>query len=366
MEIPHFDGAAEGDNIYVVWSGITIAPYPISDKDADPLASIAVPYVTVAQFPRVTGLAVSYWLQRAGTPRIDSPETLVNVNLTTPGGPDPDPDPETPEHENIKAPDVVCGTSPVNTINPADYGKDATATIFRVGVDLSAIWLLDDEIQLYWGTPPAAAGNPVTVISSNTGANITIPVPFAGTIEGSTGPVPVYFTITRVLDGTNSVTVKSMVQTVTVTSSGDLPGDGLPLEQGYFPDANASNIITRASGIDGTTFQIPLRGVTNIELTREPKISYDFVGVSSGDASVPGSSAPIEASRLTGTDIPITQAMLTAGFYEVPLPYTLTYPICRNGATLGYTLTNNSGPIDAAQRFVRFAMNQGGGTCTLP
>ncbi|MDB5726789.1 MAG: hypothetical protein JWQ16_3543 [Novosphingobium sp.] len=365
VEVPHFDGAAVGDSIYVIWSGVTLPPYPITNNDADPLVTIAVPYDIVAQFPQVTDLVVSYWLQRAGTPRMDSPETLVNVNLTTPGGPDPDPDPETPEHENIKAPDINCGTSPVNTITPGDYGQNATATIFRVGVDLNPIWLINDEIQLYWGTPPTAVGSPLTVVSANQGSNINIPVPFAGIIEGSTGAVPVFFTITRVLDGTNAVTVKSMVQTVTVTSSGELPGDGGPLAQGIFPEANANNIITRAAGIDGTTFRITLAGVTNIELTKNPRISYDFVGVRSLDATDPGA-APIDDSRLEGDDIPITQAMLTAGYFEVELPYSRTYLICRNGAILDYSIRNDSGPIAGLQKFVRFAMNQGGGTCSLP
>jgi hypothetical protein len=58
--------------------------------------------------------------------------------------------------------------------------------------------------------------------------------------------------------------------------------------------------------------------------------------------------------------------MLTAGYYEVQLPYSLTYLICRNGAILDYSISNDSGPINAAQQFVRFAMNLGGGTCSLP
>jgi hypothetical protein len=338
-------------------------PYPILDKDADPLVTIAVPYEIVAQFPLVTGLAVSYWLLRTGTPRLDSPETLVNVNLSTPGGPDPDP--ETPEHENIKAPDILCGTSPVNTISPVDYGKNAVATVYRVGVDLAPIWLVGDEIQLYWGNISTPAGALVSVVPGNQGANISIPVPFTGVIEGSAGAVPVFFTVTRALDSNNNVTVESPKQTVTVTSSGDLPGDGLPLAQGIFPEANASNIITRAAGLDGTSFRITLSGVANIELAKNPKVSYNFVGVSSLDATDP-SAPPIEESRLTATDVPITAAMITAGFYEVPLPYSLTYYICRNGATLDYSIRNDTGPIAGIQKFVRFAMNQGGGSCTLP
>jgi hypothetical protein len=366
--IPQYNGPAVGDMLYVVWGGTTIDPYPVTSpvpQLPEPVATIAVPYTTVNAVGNGT-VQVSYWLLRSGN-RIDSPPTLVEVDLTTPGGGDPDPDPTTPEHDNIKAPEVRCGTSPVNTISPTDYGQNATATIFRVGEDLDVIWAVDDVIQLQWGSinDPALLP-PVTVIAGNQGANIPINVPFTDVIEAAgVGTISVSFTITRMLAGEVPVTVKSKVQSVDVVSSGALPGDGNPLAQGIFPEANASNIITRAAGTDGTTFRITLAGVTNIELAKNPTVSYDFVGVSSGDATNPGAPA-IEASRVKADNVPLTQAQLTAGFVEVPLPYALTYNICRNGAILDYRLSNDSGTVNATQKFVRFAMNQGGGTCSLP
>lgn len=367
--IPQYNGLAVGDMLYVVWGGTTIDPYLVPSpvpSPPDPVATIAVPYTTVNTVGNGT-VQVSYWLQRSGSPRIDSPSTPVEVDLTTPGGGDPDPDPETPEHDNIKAPEVRCGTSPVNTISPDDYGKDATATIFRVGEDLDVIWAVGDVIQMQWGSiNDSALLPPVTVTAANQGANIPITVPFTGVIDAAgVGTISVFFTITRLLAGGIPVTVKSKVQSVDVVSSGALPGDGNPLVRGEFPEANASNIITRAKGIDGTWFEITLSGVSNIELTKNPTVSYDFVGVASGDATDP-SAPPIEASRVKADNVPLTQAHLTAGKFEVQLPYALTYNICRNGAILDYKLSNDSGTVNAVQRFVRFAMNQGGGTCSLP
>ncbi|MEB0009438.1 hypothetical protein QN375_19845 [Pseudomonas sp. MH9.2] len=367
--IPHYDGAVAGDFIYVIWGGRTISPFSVSDPvppAPDPIATIAVPYDVVAEVGNGRDIKVSYWLQRTGSPRVESLVALVNVDLRTPGGPNPDPDPTTPEHENIKPPSIQCGTSPVNTINPGNYGQNATATIPRVGEDLNVIWTIGDVIQLYWGTVSLPEMPFVTVTAPNEGSNILIPVPFVAVIGAiGVGDINVYFTVTRKLDATNTVTVKSKVQVVTVASSAELPGDGAPLARGIFPEANASNIITRAAGLNGTTFRITLSGVSNIDIGRSPVLSYNFVGVSSVDATDPAA-PPIEASRLKSDDVLITQAMLAAGYYEVALPYSLIYLICRNGAILDYSISNDRGRTNGLQKFVRFAMNEAGGSCSIP
>lgn len=369
VTIPTFTGAAVGDFIYVVWGGETIAPFPMPNPIPTPpadIAEIAVPYDVIARVGSGTPINVSYWLQRTGTPRIDSPPAPVNVNLTTPGGPNPDPDPTTPEHDNINAPAIQCGTSPINSIVPADFGKDATATISRVGVDLNPIWLVNDVIQLHWGNVSAPGIAPVKVVAGNQGANISVPVPFTNVIEAEgVGDITVFFTITRTLDATNSVTVQSKPQTVNVISNAALPGDGT-VAAGDFWEKNASNIITRAVGIRGTSFRITLSGVSNIDLAQNPMVSYDFVGVASGDAGAPGTAPPIETSRIQSDFIAITQADLTLGYIQIPLPYAKTYFICRNGATLDYKLKNDLGTVTAPRQFVRFAMNQGGGVCSVP
>lgn len=367
--IPQYDGAAPGDMLYVVWGSQTNSPYTVPSpvpSAPDPVATIAVPYAIVKNVGNGP-VEVSYWLKRNEAPRIDSLPTTVEVDLSTPGGTDPDPDPATPEHDNIKPPVVKCGASPVNTIAPADYGTDATATVRRVGIDLQVVWAIGDVIQLQWGSindPTLLL--PITINAANEGADIEVPVPFTGVIEtAGVGTIAVSFTVTRTLAAGAPVTVQSKIQPVDVVSSGALPGDGNPLAEGIFPEANARNIITRAAGLDGTTFQITLSGVSNIELAKNPTVSYDFVGVASGDATDPGA-APIEASRVKADNVPITQADLDAGVIEVSLPYALTYNICRNGAILDYKLSNDSGTVNATQKFVRFAMNLGGGPCSLP
>lgn len=370
VDIPAYPGAAAGDVLTVKWGTQTLPPYTLtaSDITGDPLTTIQVPYEDVAA--EGDGIKnVSYTMQRPGVPLVQSPNTPVEVNLTTPGGPAPDPDPTTPEHENIKAPSVQCGTSPVNTIQPDDYGKDAIATLFYKGEDGNVIWEVGDAIQLYWATSNPNLIPTITVTSTNVGTDIPITVPFAAIGASGTGARPVYFTLTRHLTSSAGtlvpVTVRSKTQSVDVISSTEFPGNGKPLAQGIFPEANARNIITRAAGIDGTTFQINLLGVSNIDLALNPVISYTFVGVASGDETDPNA-PPIPGTEVSAIDVRVTQAMVDAGFLEVPLPYSLTYKICRNGAILDYSIANDKGRTAAIQKFVRFAMNQGGGGCSLP
>lgn len=380
VEIPHYDGAARNDGIVVIWAGGRADRYSLSQEDIDrdpelPVASIEVPFDLVAAGGNGT-VVVSYEMDRVNNPTTPSPGTDVAVNLTTPGGPDPDPDPETPEHENVKAPLIKVATSPDNTISPGDFGEPGDATIFRVGDDLQPIWLVGDVIQMHWGavSSPHIAPFPVTAV--NEGANISVDIPFDDVIQAEgVGPIPTYFTITRELpvpppgSGTVPVTIKSPEQIVMVASSGALPGDGSQLRAAFFPEANARNIITKAVGSRGTTLRILLDGVTNIELTSNPKVSYEFVGITSGDQSGPGTPPgdPIEQSRISGVDVPLTLNDLNQGYFEVPLPYAKTYYICRNGAKVNYSLANDVGRnSDHVEAFVRFAMNEAGEKCLPP
>ncbi|MDH0302807.1 MULTISPECIES: hypothetical protein [unclassified Pseudomonas] len=372
VEIPDYPGAAVGDIIRLTWGATTLPPYPLTAADVgnDPLTTLAVPFSVVQ--PEGDGtIVVSYRMERAGQPNTPSPTTTVEVNLSTPGGPNPDPDPDSPEHGNIRAPLIRCGSSPDNTILPPDYGSDAVAIISRPGVDNQPIWLIDDVIQLHWQSISDPELSPVTVTLVNEPANISIPIPFTEVIDVTgSGVFDVWFTVTRQLPATPNpvpVTVRSPTQAVTVTAAGALPGDGNPLAQGDFPEANASNIITRARGIDGTTFRIPLSGVSNIQISQNPRVSYDFVGIIAPNQNQPSPPfTTIEDSRLKMDDVALTQQHLDAGYFEVDLPYALTYFICRNGAILDYSLANDIGRTHAIQRYVYFAMNQGGGGCSLP
>ena len=380
VAIPQYPGAAERDEIIVYWGGVPLPPYPLSLEDAqsDPVVTINVPLVNV-QNAGNGAIAVRYEMRRTGQPPVQSPVTDVQVNLETPGGPDPDPKPELPYHDNIKAPLIKCGTSADDTIEAKDWEKNATATIFRAGKDNNPIWKRDDTIQLFWQNISEPAIPPVPITASLEPANIPIDIDFKKVIDVTgAGVFDVYFTLTRLLPPNDvPVTVRSPIKQVSVVAPGALPGDGDPLAQGQFPDANESypySLVQRDAGLRGTMFRIPLQGVTNIEIDKNPMISYDFVGIEPYDAATPvnGGVPPdppftsVEASRVQRVDVLLTQADLDLGYYDVPLPYTLTYYICRRWATLDYTIRNDFGPVSATQKFVYFALNPRGEQCTVP
>ena len=64
-------------------------------------------------------------------------------------------------------------------------------------------------------------------------------------------------------------------------------------------------------------------------------------------------------------NVPLTQQHLDQGYFEIDMPYAHIRLICRNGATLNYTLSNQYGSKAAPQKFVRFALNIAGGSCPV-
>ncbi|WP_295486502.1 hypothetical protein [uncultured Pseudomonas sp.] len=375
VQIPAYPGASVGDEIVVTWGGQTMPPYRLTAQDvgnAPILVTLPVPFASA--LAQGNGpVDVTYTLRRGNRAPVNAPITQVQVNLRTPGGPDPDPDPENPVHGNIQPPVVKCGTSPDNTIEARDFGKDAEALIPRLGKDGNPIWVEGDIIQLYWHGQGDPGLQPIHVNAANGSADIRYPIPFDPVIKTTgTGEYDVYFTITRLLGANPApipVHVSSPTQLVKVSAGSQVPGGEDPLAPPTFPDANARNIIVRAVGMAGTRFRIPLSGVKNIELSRNPRVSYDFHGVSVplGQYQPPTGDAPvIEASRITGEQA-LIQADIDRGYVDVLLPYSKTYFICRNGGFAEYSLSNDAGASSPPDRgYVYFALNRGGGVCDVP
>lgn len=380
VQIPLYTGAAAGDIIALTWGGVPVVPpYTLTPDDVkgDPVAVIRVPYAVVRQAGDGS-VEVTYQMRRLNQPEVDAPPKQVEVNLTTPGGPDPDPNPELPWHGNIRAPLIKCGTSPDNTIEARDFGEDATATIYRTGVDGKPIWEIGDVIQLKWDNLEDPALAPITVTDQNEGADISYPIPFTSVIEPTgAGEFQVSFKVTRYLPTSSGAPVPSSArspdQAVTVSAGNRLPGDGEPLAPATFPERRVEiNTLRYALRVTGTFFRIPLAGVTNIELSKNPTVSYDFVGVVTPDGQTTPPPPPhnfIEASRVSATDVPLTQKNLDDGWLDVRLEYpTSLMRICRNGAFVNYSLKNNQGvPVHAGEGYVYVAMNERGtNVCILP
>jgi hypothetical protein len=385
VHIPIYPSVAAGDRVYIIWNTKAVSPVTVTQTDIDNgyLLNVKVQYLDVAAGPPGINIPISYRVSPLnGSPSVTSPIQYINVNLTTPGGPDPDPDPETPEHENMRPLQVLSafnGSVP-NVIPPEAFASPANITVFRAGQDNKVIWLVGDKLNIFWGADHSDDPAEVPITAGNEPANIIIPVDATFIADNGTGSIPVYYTLTRDLGNGNEVTVRSFATTVLVQSPGEAPGGPAPLQQANFPESitpvvgNPYRLIQRAVGLRGTTLRIPLQDSAGTPLANVAAgdfISVSFYGVDDpedgeGHDADPAK-PPIENSRITIADYVILAADITQGYYTVPLPYTKTYYICRNLSVTNYSIRNAAGITkNAPQTLILFALNQSGGTCTIP
>lgn len=368
VDIPQFTNAAVGDRIDVIWGSTRMPPFTLAnvDPNLNPLVTVELPYQEVYNAGNGR-LPVKYEVWRGGVMAATSPQTFVEVNLDTPGGPEPDPDPTTSENENLKPIEIRSASNALNFIPASDYGLNATAIIHRARVaDNQPIWLIDDTITIPWGDDPSNSIGPLLIDNINEPSNISIPVPAALITGVGVGNINVTYVINRDLATSPPPIFSpalSPIQVVRVVSSASTPGNG-HLDEAHFPAANANNVITRAAGFNGTTFQIPLRGVAHV--ISGNKINYRFVGIASGDDPAPPLNTPeIPGTIITDPDYRISINDMTAGYHEVMISAQIMRAICRGGAFVIYTITNDAGPTVADRRFVRIAVNAAGGSCEI-
>jgi len=389
VRIPIYDNVAEGDRVYVLWNTQTVPPVTVTQQDIDDepantyLLEIKVPFQYVSDGAPGVNIPIRYRVfPVTNTPQVDSPAQYINVNLATPGGPDPDPDPETPEHGNMRLPRALS-TAPGsvdNLIPPEAYNSQAYVTVRRAGEDNKPIWLIDDTLQVIWGDDATNNPGPIQITANEEPADLAVLIPNALIVANGTGTIPLYYTLTRTLSPGNDVTVRSRTQPVVVQAPGDAPGGTNPLAVATFPDSvppvagNPNRLIQRAVGMRGTSLRVPLLDAGGAPLANVAAgdfITVDFYGVDDpldGPGHDNDPSKPvIPESRITVTDHVILQAEIDQGYYQVALPYAKTYFICRNLSVTKYSIRNAAGITkNAPDTLILFALNQSGGTCSLP
>ena len=389
VQIPTYTNVAAGDRIYILWNGQDVAPVTVTQQDIDDatdngyLLEIRVPFQYIQDGNPGLNIGVSYRVHPANqSPFVTSPTQYINVNLATPGGPDPDPDPDTPEHENLKLPVALSefAGSASNIIPPEAYASPAKVTIHRAGEDNKVIWALGDVLQVIWG--PEATDNPapITIDATNEPSDIVVPIPAAMIAANGTGSIDLYYTLTRSLDANNTVTVLSRTQPVTVQSPDEAPGGTNPLVVAEFPESrdpltgNPNRVLRRLEGLDGTTLRVPLldaNGVVLANVAAGDFITVDFYGVKDDEDGAGHDNDPtkpmITESRIEVIDYVIRDEDLTRGYYELALPYSKTYYICRNLSVTKYKIRNAAGISKSGpDTLILFALNQSGASCTVP
>lgn len=387
VQIPTYTNVAPGDRIYIQWNSQSVPPVTVTQTDIDNAATngylleVAVPFTHILNGSPGANIAISYRVHPvSGSPEQTSPAQYINVNLQTPGGPDPDP--ETPEHENLR-PLVVRSDYPGSTdniISAEAYSSPAKLTVFRAGVDNTVTWLVGDKLNIFWGPDHADDPAEIPITAVNETSNIIVPITPALIAANGTGVIDVYYTLTRDLGNNNLVEVRSFNTQVTVQSPDEAPGGIDPLAVADFPDSSAPisgnphRFIPRSVGLRGTKLRVPLLNAAGGPLANVAAgdfISVDFYGV---DDPLDGTGNDIDPtkpvipqSRITITDYVILASDITRGYYEVPLPYTTTYYICRNLSVTKYSITNAAGITkNAPDTLILFAINLSGGPCTVP
>lgn len=381
IEIPDFTNAQVGDRIDVIWGRTTLPGVYLTQGDLNPPAGtplkvIKLPYALALSEGSGKSKQVTYQVWRGPLLADTSPPATVDVDLSSPG-PGPDPDPGTPWHENLVPLRVTSRGGADNAIPPVDFNSPATATIPHLGKDGRVIWQSGDRVQVSWDG--VLVGTPVPITTGNANNDIRITIP-ADVVSGSTGLKNVYYIVSRDLAGTSQVaTAEAEPTEVDVQSPGLLPGDG-SLVTVFLPEEHVSgNRINRLmpgtnppvgpGGLDGTPIHVPLAGVTNI--TVGDQISLRLVG-RRGLVAPPAGAGTLP--ELPGTEYvvngySISQQDIDRGYAVWNVPYNPNLQrICRNGATIDYSITNRVGqPVDAATKFVRIFLDQPGsiGVCPI-
>ncbi|WP_033074573.1 hypothetical protein [Sphingopyxis sp. MWB1] len=266
VEIPGNARIEEGDVVVVSWGGQLLPPALVGPGHVgqDPLFDVLIPYSTIRMSwtGGITPVDVSYSVYRGGLALGSSPATPVEVNMDLPGGPDTDP--ETPIHDQLE-PLLVRGASGQdNVIPPADSGLDATAFIpfhNKAGGD---VFRLGDEIEVVWDGQVANSWRPVTSGEIAAGLPIEVTIP-AAIVSIRSGDIPVHYRIRRQANGSANPPIYNIavgpVQTVMVTTTGDLPGGGQPLPLSEFTKRDADRNALSKTMIEqdnGTPLSTPL------------------------------------------------------------------------------------------------------------
>jgi len=238
VEIPGNAGLMVGDIIYLFWGtqrseGMLISA--VGEK-----VIIGVRYRAILEEGTGT-IPVTYSVYRAGE-LIGAPEnpTEVKVNLDQPGGKDPDP--ETPANEALAAPTVheagwVTGQEE-NIITLENSDRDAHFIVqwYNTLTPKEEAFIEGDVLEFFYNSQSQSFGTH-TISSSDVKnkANIDVVLPAAKIQESGSGTLPAYYLASRTVADGVSNSARSPDQSVTVESTGDLPGGGGPLDLAIFP-----------------------------------------------------------------------------------------------------------------------------------
>ncbi|UZJ59950.1 hypothetical protein OKW98_26085 [Pseudomonas sp. KU26590] len=331
VEVPTYTTPKVNDIITVHWGSQIATGYSLTlaDITSDPVTTILLSFALVSAEGSATEVPVYYTVTRGGREFPKSPTTLVNVDLTVPGGPDP---------ATLLRPTIIVGFSggPVNEIPNDDFGMNATATIPYQTNDVPAknAFLSGDVVTIIWGGVEVSPG--YTVGTADVGRNLRLTVP--GSYINTSGSIPVSYIIRRELLPPYSPpqygTGKAPDTLVDVRSDIGLPNDGKPFNGPTFPRVNADGVIDQENGRLGGIIRCPV-DITNV--TADDSITLTFIGLNFDDDTI-----VIPGTEYTHTDT-LTSADITQKYYEFTVPVPTLRKVCVGYGRASYALENDKG-----------------------
>ncbi|MFJ9989814.1 hypothetical protein ACIQSO_03690 [Pseudomonas putida] len=292
VHIPRYDHAAADDVILFKWGNVPAQAYRVTDPNLDPLLTPLFPYRLVQLGGNGEQILI-YEVERNGVSLGESTSTVVEVDISLPGGQDPDP--ETPENENLALP-VALGASGVeNIISLADRLQEAHVIIEWFGVDGTPVFIENDRVVADWGnlTLPTYQVDANDVINQQP---LRLPVSPQQMKAAGPGTLRLRYSVTRDLPAPPgySNSAYSGHQVIVVADAAGLPGGGAPLPPGDFPEKNQYNTINNDAAIDGTPYEIKL---DYVNAAVGDIIEFKFRGhTGAGDDPALDPARPIEGS----------------------------------------------------------------------
>ncbi|MGV8917623.1 MAG: hypothetical protein ACOH2R_07465 [Pseudomonas sp.] len=327
VQIPTYSTPQEGDLVVVKWGAQSSSSYPLQAGDIgeDPVTTVTMLFAAVIQEGSDPRLPVSYTIERSGV-TYPSPELLVNVDLSVPGGPDPE--------ANLQPVVILSNSLAVDRIPEQDFGLDAFAIINHRtnNTPPTFAFVAGDQIIITWGGVDVAP--PYTVATGDNAQPLRLP--FSGSYIDTSGNIPVNYRIRRELLPPYTPPIyeegSPVVKLIPVESDQGKPNDGQPFDGPTFPDA-VDGIIDRDIGTNGARVRciVDLPGMSaqnSVELTVQG-LYYD-------------SRQPIPGADLTLPHT-ISQEELTLGYYDFIVPRTFLLQICQGWMVTTYKLTNDIG-----------------------
>ena len=353
------------DDIEVSWGGEVRALFSVGQTSADPI-EIPIPYAILKAAYGATTLGnkittVKYSVIR-GSNRVDSLETIINVDLSLPGPVNPD----EPSPVNPDLPLVTVrgggGAPEDNKLLASDIGLSAIAL-----VNLYDPVEVGQRMELYWGSLELPVATYDIRAADVPGQSVSFIIPWSDIeTEPGSSTLPVYYKIRLISGGGDANTQQSANRLVDVTGAlplslgnPEFPDQGMTSGSNPLPVLNCRSYISDGSGDYYVRVKIPgnaplLKGGDTVSVIWQPYSDYT-------------ATTPVDSGRLVLPNKVLTNNEAING-YEIQIkPYATHIEVVGNfGAVkVSYTGTPVGGSPIPGEATIYASSTSPAGPCYI-